>query len=201
MILIVVGSLGLLERAPVLNGNNRPVALMAAILGLFLVAGYEALRSAQQAVNERTSTVSQLAQIAKQHAGGKRIAFLATSLYPGFPVVNYSGASWGYRFDSLWLLATLYAPASTPGAPVSYHNLDAMSETERYLFEAVIQDLTQSAPAVIVVDARPNIAAFNDASFDYIQYFSQDDQFAKLWIAYEFLAEVNGYRVFRLMTK
>ena len=113
-----------------------------------------------------------------------------------FPLAIVTGVAYESRFHSLWLLGGSYA-GECPGRcrPFPYHDLDEMTEAERYEFDAVVDDLARTRPEVLFVDRLPPQGL---AGFEYLEYFSRSPTFRSVFQEYEFETEVGGrYLVYR----
>ncbi len=129
----------------------------------------------------------------EQHAGGGSIAIFTSNVWPGFPMVNYSGVGWSSRFPTLWLLpGTLRKQAEAVDGERA-----RLMEIERYTREAVLADFSLQPPDLVVVDNRENKSYFGDLPFDYIDYFTEDPRFATIWANYEWVVNEGDYRLYR----
>ncbi|MEP7218355.1 MAG: hypothetical protein ABI876_05540, partial [Bacteroidota bacterium] len=137
-----------------------------------------------------------LLPVVRAQPSGATIAVLSTSIYYAFPLVNYSGARWGLRFNALWMLPGLYRGAPATG-PFPYHDLHAMGELERYALDATVDDLLASRPLLVVVDRHPYKQGFGDAPFDFLEYFSRDPRFAAFLRDYDSIATVHSLLILR----
>ena len=168
--------------------------LAAMLLALGLTAATVSLPAAQREVMRGGAfQFDGLMRSAARHAGDGPIAALSTNTLAVFPLVNYTGLEYGLRFNTLWLLNGAYAP-NPPGQPFRYHQPANMEEPERYQFEAVVEDLTTNQPTMLIVDRTPPGYVLN--GFDYLEYFGQDERFARLLSGYREVEPVERYRVF-----
>ena len=131
--------------------------------------------------------------VVDQYAKGQTIAALSSNMQAGFPLVNYKNLTWGLRFNSLWLLPGVYPPAERTNPP-RYHDIAAMGAAERYMFDAVVEDLARSKPALLVIDTMP--PGYVLYGFDYLDYFGRDARFASFMKSYNEVAPVERYRIF-----
>jgi len=191
-------SLAVAERWP------RASARSAAVVVLLVAATATSVWRLAVAVDESFGEASRepsvnrvLSGIAREHAAGRPVLFLSTSVNPAFPVVNLSGARWGQRFCCLWVLPAVYTPVEKRTVPFPYHDIDAMSALERYALDALMADMAANRPELIVVDAGKWKFAFGRTDFDHLAYFLRDPRFAAMFSEYEFLANVAVFQVFR----
>ncbi len=140
--------------------------------------------------------LGQMVRLAKEHARGGSIFTFSAALVNSFPLVTYSGVGWASRHPCLWFLPALYAEDFHKSA-LAYHPIEAMSETERSLFETVVDDLLKNRPLLLFVDVSDPKFVFNRKHFDYLEYYSQDPRFAAFLRQYEPLTRVEVFRVYR----
>ncbi len=116
-------------------------------MGIVRIRHRDPARQAEQA------QLDELVAAVRRHTppGGSLYVFSYT-IGSSFPLVNYSGVRWASRFPHLWIIEAVYqdqlhAPrlrfASTPPAE--------MGPAERYLNDAVYEDLTRNRPDVLMV--------------------------------------------------
>ncbi len=142
------------------------------------------------------SPLARMIHLAKDHAKGGSIFTFSSSLVNGFPLVTYSGVGWASRHPSIWFLPGLYAKDFHKSALV-YHPIEAMSDTERFLFESVVDDLLKNRPLLLFVDESEPKWIFNRKHFDYLDYYSQDPRFVAFLREYEPLTRVDAFRAYR----
>ena len=77
-------------------------------------------------------------------------------------------------FPSLWLLPALYMSELRADAPIRFRDAAAMSPQERYLREAVVEDLERRPPEMLVeLRPGPDRRAFGIRRLDYLGYFAE----------------------------
>ncbi len=111
----------------------------------------------------------------------------STELTIGFPLVNYSGATWSSRFSHLWPLAAVVRwrhDQRQAAEPASEAERARMQEIEAFVLEAVIEDLGARPPDLVFVEYPHLAAVVMGYNFDYISYFSRDPRFRKIWANY-----------------
>jgi hypothetical protein len=133
----------------------------------------------------------------REHAAGRPIAVLSYHIASAFPLVNYAGVPLASRFPHLWLLPTSYADSLDAGGALVYHAPAEMQPPERYLWDAVREDLLEGQPGLIVV-LRParDIARNGLRRLHYIRYFSRDPELAALFQRYALVAEKGEFQVY-----
>ncbi len=128
-------------------------------------------------VNPMTSTMLPLV---RENAARGGLAVFSTNVSWGFPLANYAGADWASRFPTLWPL-----PGIVRGRADPRHDGPALDRVERYMTDAVIEDLTRRPPAVVLVDVRADKHYFGGHRFDYLEFFGRDPRFQRFWRDYE----------------
>ena len=125
---------------------------------------------------------------------GGPIMSISDIMQPVFPLVNYTNVPYASRFSCLWMLPGLYAREWTAQYPFPYHDPRHVTPLERYMVDAVIEDIQRSKPTLIIVDLDP---PFMLPGFNYFVYFSNDARFRALMRHYERLAKMQRYMIFR----
>jgi len=173
--------------APVPRSLTRGIAV-AALVVIAILAGNDA---AHLGYKNRFTDI--MAPYVERYAPNGSIAILGSNVWPGFPLVNYSGVGWSSRFPTLWLLpGTIQKRMSGEAA-----NPALLDEMERFTRESVVADLSAQPPDVIIVDDREKKSYFGAAPFDYLAYFGEDSRFLRIWSNYVWVAEEVGFDVYR----
>jgi hypothetical protein len=128
-----------------------------------------------------------LPEVQKYAPHGTIYAFTG-SITVGFPLVNASGVRWASRFPAQWLL---------PGAlrrlqgtePLPPDTVRQLRDIERYVVDAVIEDLQRMPPDVVIVEKHDHY--FGDPNFAFLDYFSRDRRFAELWRSYAKATDID----------
>lgn len=177
-----------------------PAAVGLTLWVLLDVAGASALgQSAWNVIGpgrQQRTLVKDLTLVVNEHAWNQSVWFLSTSVVPAFPVVNLSGARWSSRYCCLWLLPGLYSPQERAARPFVYRDREEMSDLERGLVDAVVEDLATQPPALLLVDRSPDKQVFRRSEFDYLAYFLRDPRFARFFQNYRELGVVGPYQVY-----
>lgn len=176
-----------------------PVGLVA--VGLF--AGSAVLyRSIEEEWEELKSwpwRLYRMMNVVEEYASGGTISSLSTTLQAGFPLVNYTGVTWGSRFPCLWLLPGLYMDVDSVGEVYPYHPPEGWGELEQYIVDSVVDDLREYQPDLLIVDDFIPGVTMN--GFDYLEYFGQDPRFRRLFSAYQPLVRIDNYRIYRRVSR
>jgi hypothetical protein len=114
-----------------------------------------------------------------------------------FPLVNYSGVRLASRFPHLWIIQAAYQDQLYGRAALRFHGRDAMGPAERYLNDAVYEDLARHRPDVLMVLRHARDVPENALRrLDYLGYFGRDARIADLMKEYRFAEEVGQYRLY-----
>ena len=179
---------GLLSLSASGRSGPGPVLVFAALVAALVPVAGDSLRGGY-----RNGFMEDMMPHVERHAAGGSIAILTTTVWPGFPMVNYVGVGWSSRFPTLWLLpGTLHKQAKAVDGERA-----RLMEIERYTREAVLADFSLQPPDLVIVDNRENKSYFGDLPFDYIDYFTEDPRFATIWANYEWVANEGDYRLYR----
>ncbi len=135
----------------------------------------------------------------RQAAAGQPIFVLSSSVNPAFPLVNLTGTTWPYRYNSLWLLPAYYHDDQNFGV-AAYRPPAAQSAGERAFFDEIIADLRKTPPAILIVDRSRFKQGFGAREFDFVDYYSQSPEFAALFREYEPMARFAPYDLYRHRT-
>ena len=129
----------------------------------------------------------------ERYARNGSIAILGSNVWPGFPLVNYSRVAWSSRFPTLWLLPGTMQKRSSGDAS----NPALLDEMESFTRDAVVADLSAQPPDLIIVDDREMKSYYGVVPFDYLDYFSADARFARIWSDYVWVAEEVDFDIYR----
>jgi hypothetical protein len=163
------------------------------LLTVLTVGKFSDAEAHRQRMQGKAYLLPRMIELIERYAHAGPIAALSTNMQVAFPLVNYTDVKWGMRFNSLWLLPGVY-PEYTPGSKIEYHTFAAMPAAERYLFNAVVEDLVRTRPTILIVDTLPPGYVLH--GFDYLTYFGRDARFAALMMAYHEVGAIERYRIF-----
>jgi hypothetical protein len=175
-----------------LRGGRRGLAFVFAMVLIAASLRYiaEARRpAAPDLVAPMIAAINSLAP-----AGPVSVLSMRTIISPAFPAVNYSGAAWGLRHNSLWFLPGFYTDQDrSAGGPLSPHPLDAMPALERKFFDEIVADLCASPPALLAVERAMPAAPAGRRSLDLLAYYRQSERVRSLLDAYHVRATVGPF--------
>ncbi|MBV8166465.1 MAG: hypothetical protein JO021_06700, partial [Alphaproteobacteria bacterium] len=143
------------------------------------------------------TAASRFLPVVQANATDRPVLWLTTSIYPQFPVLNYTHSTLAMPFMSLWMLPALYGPESAPGGAMRYHAPEAMDAAEHLTWRGVIDGFVREKPALVVVEDARREGAFRGLPFDYLAYFTRDPAFAAEWANYAPLTTVDNATIYR----
>jgi hypothetical protein len=150
-------------------------------------------------VRERErSQLDELVAAVRRHApsGGSLYVFSYT-IGSSFPLVNYSGVRWASRFPHLWIIEAAYQDQLQGTDSLRYRSREAMEPPERYMNDAVAEDLARYRPDVLLVLWHARDTQRNGLRrLDYLGYFRRDPRIAAVLGDYRFAEEVGQYRLY-----
>ena len=127
-------------------------------------------------------TVSRLA------AGGPWVAF-STSLWPAMNAVGLVNDQWSSRSPAQWLI---------PGiVKLRKGGSDDRARAERLQKLAtgfVVEDLERYKPAMVAIQASG--LRYVDAPFDFLSFYSEDEDFRRVWTAYQPAEAIGDWQFF-----
>ena len=120
----------------------------------------------------------------------------------GFPLVNYADLEWTSRFPQLWLLVATYWVRLTADSPLRYRERADMPPAERFLNDAVYQDLADHQPDLLLVlrHAR-DVRANGPRRIDYLSYFGRDPRTAEVLRRYRFVGNVAEFDLYQRLAE
>jgi hypothetical protein len=85
--------------------------------------------------------------------------------------------------------------------PLRFHTPAEMTPSERYLNQAVFEDLQNQRPKLLIVlDHARDLPINGFRRLDYVGYFSREPRIQRLLGQYELVTELEGYLVYQRMT-
>jgi len=185
----------------------RPVQQVYAAV-IFAVLGTAVLWSAWIGVvrvrHQDPARESEQVQLDELVAAVRRHTPPAGSLYifsytigSSFPLVNYSDVRWASRFPHLWIIEAVYQDQLHGRNPIRFHTPETMGVAERYLNDAVYEDLARYQPDVLMVLRHARDVQQNSLRrVDYLGYFGRDPRIAAVLRQYRFAEEVGQYLLY-----
>jgi hypothetical protein len=186
---------------PISRSSHRlPVAVISATLIVLLY--FQAALYAPPFYKQRQyedSIGGILRHVVEKNAPHRTIMTLSPGIYPFWPMINYAHAHMTMRFLTMWVLQGVYATCED--FPALYNAPDTMSDSEKFVFDAVSEDFARGKPDLLIVDQVAGIPRCQGKVFDYLEYFQQNPVFADAFAHYEFLMDLDRYKIFRKKRK
>jgi hypothetical protein len=135
--------------------------------------------------------------IIRDAARGKPVLWLTTSIYPQFPVLNYTGSVLAMPNESLWLLPSVYADAPAPDGHIRFHAPDAMPEAESELLHATVAMAVRLKPALIITTDSWAEPGYGGRVFDYLDYFEQEPRFHAFFADYQMMTKFGAWTFYQ----
>lgn len=142
----------------------------------------------------RSPYAEPLIDLVQEHAAGKPIFVLSSSVGPAFPLVNLTGATWPYRFNGVAFVSGYYQDLDRP-VTATYRQPARQSAAESAFFAAIVDDLTRRPPALLIVDRARLKPGFGWTYFEFLDYYRQSPAFAELLTHYRQIAWRGTYQV------
>lgn len=110
-----------------------------------------------------------------------------------FPLVNELELRSSSPFPSMWWLRVIYGTSKVPDLS---RTGDRRTEVERNLANMLIDDFVENQPDIVLVDTTEH-ERFGGQAFPYIEYFSRDSAFARIWRGYERVGGTSHFSIWR----
>jgi hypothetical protein len=167
-------------------------ALMArSLMAVFAFIFFAAAVAPVIFANYRYADATSYPVVMKEYPEVKTIFIMSAYLYEGFPLVTETDLIWGSRFNALWL---------TPGLQLKKaagETSPFLDEIEAYTHRALAEDFAKYKPELIFVDITENKKHMEGVTYDYIEDYSQDPQFAAEWAHYQFIRNIGGRALYK----
>lgn len=166
--------------------------LWAFAAGLLRVAQRDPVRTSERQQLDR------LVEAVRRHAPPRGSLYVFSyTIGSSFPLVNYSDLRWASRFPHLWIIEAVYHDQLHADAPMSFHEKAEMGPAERYLNDAVFEDLARYRPDVLLVLRHARDVPENALRrIDYLGYFGRDPRIAVELGHYRLAEDVGQYRLY-----
>jgi hypothetical protein len=195
---------GLLARSSL--PRNNPIERLyaatarAATIAVGLVAlGGTAVSAMGGSAAERArrAELNELTALVEAKAAGRPIGVLSYHMESAFPLASYAGVPLATRFHHLWIIPASYWDRLAQPEPIRFNELGEMSAADRWLNQAVRDDLLAARPEVLVVlrparDSVPN----GPRRVHYIRYFSRQPELAEFFTHYRLVRQIGEFEVY-----
>jgi hypothetical protein len=138
-----------------------------------------------------------LVRLVRARAAGESIYVMSYHIGSAYPLINYSGTRSASRFPQLWMLPAAYMDQLRGDRPLQFHEPEEMSPSERYMNRAVLEDLRDQRPALLVIlkNAR-DLPRNGFRRLDYVAYFSRNPEIARILAGYQLVGDVGDHVVY-----
>ncbi len=124
-----------------------------------------------------------LIQFMNQNAVNQPIYFLSTVMNYEYPIVEYTHAIPVSKYPlAMWLPGYVKAPGENR----------QWQQDHNYFIDSIAEELNQKKPKWVFVDANKNKAYLKGIEFDYINNFSQNENFRLAWKAYRYATTLHS---------
>jgi hypothetical protein len=198
--MVLVGWLAIVgtESTPGVRLYRRITPLLAATIGL-VVCGH-AVVEAVGWDRRRLGEVRGLAELEatiRARSQGRPVGVLSYSVDGAFPLVNEIQGTLALRLPSLWPLAASYWNELRTGGPLRYREVGEMPPAERYMWDAVREDLTRRPPGVLLVlTAGQDVPGNGLRRLNYVAYFARDPVLRRLFQQYQLVGASGEYFIY-----
>lgn len=132
----------------------------------------------------------------RQYSDNAPFHVFTTNLSAAFPLVNYAEVEWGSRFAILWPVVDLGRRHMGALEYESDAQRKSIESYKKFFIDAIVADLARWRPQIVLVDERTRKPFFDELDFDYIEFFSTEPRFKKLWADYELMFDLGGFTVY-----
>jgi hypothetical protein len=141
--------------------------------------------------------MERLLPLVRARAAGESVYVMSYNISSAYPLLNYAGAHSASRFAQLWILPAAYMDQLRGAAPLRFRTLRDMTPSERFLNQAVFEDLRDRRPKLLLVLQHARDLPENGfRRLDYIGYFARDPRIAGVLDRYQLLADLGDFKVY-----
>jgi len=168
------------DRAGPLLSATAVACAALVLVGTLWPFCYATLRRARGILSPVDAAMVETAAMIRSRAAGRPIAVLSPRLADAFPLVLYSGTTWGLRVPNLWCIQSV--AAETPA--------------ERWCVGSVGEDLERQRPELVLV-RRWSPEGPADLGFDFMAPLRADPRFEREFSWYEPVDTVADFEMYR----
>jgi len=108
------------------------------------------------------------------------VSMYTSNVSKGFPLVNDNNYDWGMRYAMLLLPVGVANKRAVLG-----RSTELLDEIEEFSLSSAAEDLIRYKPDIVVVDVSKKKSYLKNAHIHYVEYFSQNPDFAAEWKNYD----------------
>ena len=182
--------------ASVLRGGRRGLGVVFAAAVSIASVRYIAEARGPATPDLVTPMLRELGDHRDLPPGPLTVLSMRTIIYPAFPAVNYAGADWGLRHNSLWFLPGFYADQDRAGGgPLEAHGTESMPPLEWRFFNQILEDLCGRPPRLLAVEGTPPAAPAGRRSLDLLAYYKQSPRLKALLDVYSPRGSIGPFTI------
>jgi hypothetical protein len=110
-----------------------------------------------------------------------------------FPAINRAGVDWSSRFSAFYLPAAVVRQRRGDAQVPLRLTAERAEEIDRFLRNAVVEDLRARPPSLILIDHVKRRKVFAGVPFEFLDYLLEDPRFAEIWAEYEPISKVGRF--------
>jgi hypothetical protein len=188
---------GKVARTPVQRAS-RALAAFLLLLAWVPLAERTASRLAPRTGLEAPG-VRQLASTVRREQGARTILVLDADMTSALPWIGEAGLTERSSFPFLWVPAVVYRTRWNGNPRVALRRRAEMGRAEGAAFDAVVSDLVQHTPDLLVVETRKRNEELTGypGGFDHLVYYGRDAGFAACFLEFRLTAVLDDYLIFR----
>lgn len=177
--------------------------LYTGLLGIMMSAVFFQVLFYYDFYSMRKNSFQEVAKFIEQHASGGGVYFFSTGLEV-FPIVTYAKIDSASRFSYLWALGGLVKQSYLPTGALQKQQ---QIVDRNYFIDMISEDIKLKQPKLVFVDVKQNknnlyfidsknnwldrILASRYIDFDYLHFFSTNNNFREVWRSYRYLATIQ----------
>jgi hypothetical protein len=175
----------------------RVIAISVLAAVVVVVCVRNAVSTLRPTRDSEQEQMERLLPVVRARGAGEGIYVMSYNISSAYPLINYAGAHSASRFAQLWILAAAYMEQLKSSRPLRYHDPGEMGPSERYLNQAVLEDLRDQRPKLLVVLQHARDLPVNGfRRLDYVAYFSRDSRIASIFERYQLVADTGDFEVY-----
>jgi hypothetical protein len=175
----------------------RTLAIAVLAASIAVVSLDELAAASGRAVDSDREEFERMVRLVHSRAADESVFVMSYHIRSAYPLINYSGARSASRFPHLWILASEYLDELRRERPLRYHERSEMSPTERYLNQAVLQDLEKRPKLLLVFRPARDLPLNGYRRLDYVAYFRREPEIGMILQEYQLIAETRDYLVYQ----
>ncbi len=197
--LILIGSSFFILKSSFLYKGIRPQFSKACFILIFVALLFGELKnSVEWTLNSvrkdemLQTTHREIADEVDRLAVGGTFTSFTTHPFPNFPTALNVDAKWVGRSNSHMAIPAIVKSME--------QGIEIDKDVENFTFEQVLNVMQNFKPEVVMVDRRKFRHAIFESEFDFIDYYSQNSEFEKLWASYQKISSLNGIDFYKHIT-